>query len=74
MTVGPLTSDETRIRESFITLRELQNAIINQVSENIEKFTELSMGMSDDFEIAVEEGATMVRLGTALFGQRMAKI
>jgi len=74
MTVGPLTSDEKRIRESFITLRELQNSIINQVSDNVEKFTELSMGMSGDFVIAVEEGATMVRLGTALFGQRMVKV
>jgi len=73
MTVGPLTSDINRIRESFVTLRKLKESIKNQTANNIENFIELSMGMSGDFEIAVEEGATMVRLGTILFGQRMAK-
>lgn len=73
MTIGPLTSDIKRIRRAFIILRELRNSIKNQLKKNIDKFTELSMGMSGDFEIAVEEGATMVRLGTVLFGQRMAK-
>ncbi len=73
MTIGPLTSDIKRIRRAFITLRELRNSIKNQLIKNVDKFTELSMGMSGDFEIAVEEGATMVRLGTVLFGQRMAK-
>ncbi len=70
MTVGPLTSDIKRTRGAFINLCELHNSIKNQLTKNIEKFTELSMGMSGDFEIAVEEGATMVRLGTVLFGQR----
>ena len=70
MTVGPLTSDNTRIRDSFITLRELHNSIKKQIPKNVDKFTELSMGMSGDFEIAVEESATMIRLGTVLFGQR----
>ena len=70
MTVGPLSLDNQKVREAFITLRELHESIKNQVTKNVEKFTELSMGMSGDFEIAVEEGATMVRLGTVLFGQR----
>ena len=73
MTIGPLTLDKNRIREAFITLREIYNAIKMQLTNNVDKFTELSMGMSSDFEIAVEEGTTMVRLGTVLFGQRMAK-
>ena len=73
MTVGPLTSDINRIREAFITLRKLKESIKNQLPNNIEKFTELSMGMSGDFGIAVEEGATMIRLGTVLFGRRMVK-
>ena len=64
MTVGPLTSDKEKIRNSFIQLRELKDTI-NQPGVN-----ELSMGMSGDYEIAVEEGSTMVRLGTALFGVR----
>ena len=73
MTIGPLTTDTSRIREAFITLRELQNSIKNQLTKNVDQFTELSMGMSGDFEIAVEEGATMVRLGTVLFGHRTTK-
>ena len=64
MTVGPLTTDKKKIRNSFIQLRELKDTI-NQPGLN-----ELSMGMSGDYEIAVEEGSTMVRLGSALFGLR----
>ena len=73
MTIGPLTTDTSRIREAFITLRELQNSIKKQLTKNVDQFTELSMGMSGDFEIAVEGGATMVRLGTVLFGHRTTK-
>ena len=68
MTVGPLTEDKKKIRESFIQLRELKNAINRSINQT--KLRELSMGMSGDYEIAVEEGSTMVRLGTALFGER----
>ena len=64
MTVGPLTIDKEKIRNSFIQLRELKNTM------NQPGLKELSMGMSGDYEIAVEEGSTMVRLGTALFGMR----
>jgi len=64
MTVGPLTTDKEKIRNSFIQLRELKDAM------NQPGLKELSMGMSGDYEIAVEEGSTMVRLGTALFGMR----
>ena len=69
MTIGPLTSDEKAIRASFIALRELLEEI-NKQSTGGKKLTELSMGMSGDFEVAVEEGASMVRLGTILFGPR----
>ena len=68
MTMAPFTGDRTQIRKSFASLREL--------SEHMQKrfpffcFTELSMGMSGDFEIAVEEGSTMVRVGTSIFGTR----
>jgi len=68
MTMAPFTEDCTQIRKSFASLREL--------SERMQKrfpffcFTELSMGMSGDFEIAVEEGSTMVRVGTSIFGTR----
>jgi pyridoxal phosphate enzyme (YggS family) len=69
MTVGPHTKDEDKIRKSFNDLRELSHSL-NQQSNDKSKLRELSMGMSGDYELAVEEGSTMVRLGTALFGLR----
>ena len=66
MTVGPLTEDPDRIRASFAALR----TVFDDLRAGRPGFDVLSMGMSSDFEIAVEEGATLVRLGTALFGQR----
>jgi len=64
MTIGPHTDDRKKIRNSFKTLRRIKQLINNP------RLKELSMGMSGDFEIAVEEGSTMVRLGTVLFGNR----
>ena len=66
MTLGPLTEDPAAIRASFRMLRELLDA----VREEIPDASVLSMGMSGDFEIAIEEGATHIRVGTALFGSR----
>ena len=68
MTVGPFTSEQERIRRAFAGLRELFEKLRREHPEL--GFDTLSMGMSGDFEIAVEEGATMVRLGTVLFGPR----
>ena len=68
MTVGPLTTDKEKIRDSFIQLRALRKKINQSVIQS--DMLELSMGMSGDYEIAVEEGSTMIRLGTALFGER----
>ncbi|MEA2095718.1 MAG: YggS family pyridoxal phosphate-dependent enzyme [Candidatus Cloacimonadota bacterium] len=69
MTVGIFTSDEKLIRKCFIKLRELFNEIKTAEISNVEmKF--LSMGMTNDFEIAIEEGANLVRIGTAIFGTR----
>lgn len=61
MTIPPMSEDPERTRPYFRQLRELRDGL---------KLTELSMGMSDDYQIALEEGATMVRLGTLLFGTR----
>ena len=61
MTMAPQVEDPEATRPVFRTLRELAAA---------NGLTELSMGMTEDFEIAVEEGATMVRLGRAIFGHR----
>jgi pyridoxal phosphate enzyme (YggS family) len=68
MTVGPLTDDGTVQRRTFRALRELRDAL----QEEGVWLPALSMGMSGDYGIAVEEGATMLRLGTALFGPRRA--
>ena len=61
MTIAPLVSDPEEVRPVFRRLRELGNSL---------RLKHLSMGMSDDFEVAVEEGATMVRIGRAIFGKR----
>ena len=67
MTMAPLTDDEEEIRTCFRKLKELQVMIQKMMLPNA-PCTELSMGMSNDYEIAIEEGATMVRIGTALVG------
>lgn len=67
MTMAPNTKDELVIRDSFKTLKKLQGEIQN-LNLDYAPCTELSMGMSNDFQIAVEEGSTMVRIGTALVG------
>jgi PLP dependent protein len=68
MTVGPLSDDEERIRASFASLRTLFQEI--RAGGGLSAFDTLSMGMSGDFETAIEEGATLIRVGTALFGAR----
>lgn len=60
--------DQAAARESFRTLRELRDRL--RAAPGGVDVSELSMGMSDDFEIAIEEGATIVRIGTAIFGPR----
>lgn len=66
MTMAAFDADERDLRRTFTLLRALRDAATAAGHD----LPELSMGMSDDFEVAVEEGATMVRLGTALFGAR----
>ena len=68
MTVGPMTTDKERIRGAFKKLKELQADLNNRLGHS--QLKELSMGMSGDYQIAVEEGSTMVRIGRALFGAR----
>jgi pyridoxal phosphate enzyme (YggS family) len=68
MTLPPASEDPESNRPYFAQLRQLRDELRNV--EGLEKIRELSMGMSRDFEIAVEEGATYVRVGTALFGAR----
>ena len=67
MTVGRLAASPEAARPTFVALREL-SAKLRQAMPGLG--AELSMGMSDDFEVAVEEGSTVVRVGRALFGER----
>jgi PLP dependent protein len=67
MTMAPYTDDEPLLRRTFTAVRELGEACAGVPGYGV---GHLSMGMSNDFEIAVEEGSTMVRLGTILFGER----
>lgn len=71
MTVGPLTKDESKIRASFRLLRTVQEKL-KALYPDLD-WQELSMGMSDDYPIAIQEGATLLRIGRAVFGERVEK-
>lgn len=66
MTVLPYLDDSKKLRNYFKEMKKL----FDQLSKNVIQLNELSMGMTNDYQIAVEEGATIVRVGTALFGER----
>ena len=68
MTMAPIVSDPEETRPVFRRLRELRDRLVEELP--FTDWAELSMGMTDDFEVAIEEGATMVRLGRAIFGPR----
>lgn len=68
MTVGPLSDDPEKIRNAFGRLRVLKEELEEKL--DLPEPLGLSMGMSDDYPIAIEEGATVIRIGTALFGPR----
>ena len=69
MTIGPFLPDPEASRPMFRTLRHLRDRG-NQLKQRNVSMTHLSMGMTGDFEVAIEEGATLVRIGTAIFGER----
>ncbi len=69
MTIAPAVADPEEARPAFATLRALRDRL---QAETGVALPELSMGMSHDFEVAVEEGATLVRVGRAIFGDRLA--
>ena len=68
MTMAPYTEDTYRIGKSFSMLYNLYTKLARHMKKD--SFTELSMGMTGDFEIAIEEGSTIVRIGTGIFGPR----
>jgi hypothetical protein len=66
MTVLPYLDKSEKLRSYFKDMKNL----FDQLSSNVIQLKELSMGMTNDYQIAVEEGATIVRVGTAIFGER----
>jgi uncharacterized pyridoxal phosphate-containing UPF0001 family protein len=70
MTIPPFLDDPEQLRPYFSRLRGLRDDLVRRLNLPLPV---LSMGMSHDFEIAIEEGATEIRIGTALFGERAPK-
>lgn len=71
MTMAPFVADPETVRPVFGSLRALLDALRERFPRHA--WSHLSMGMTDDFEVAIEEGATMVRIGRAIFGQRRTR-
>lgn len=70
MTIGLFSAEEKKVRKCFRLLKTIQQQVIEENIPNVE-MTQLSMGMSGDLEVAIEEGATIIRVGTAIFGERI---
>ena len=68
MTLGPGSQKEQETRKSFSLLKNIKETLNNKMGN--QQISTLSMGMSNDFTIAIEEGSNMLRLGTVLFGPR----
>jgi len=71
MTLALFSDDVAKVRPCFVRLRELRDRLLQSAPDGV-AMDELSMGMSGDFELAIEEGATIVRVGQAIFGARKA--
>lgn len=69
MTLAIFSPDHNRVRECFIKMRQLREMLRQEAPTGL-SFNELSMGMSGDYDVAIEEGATVVRVGQAIFGER----
>lgn len=70
MGIATYTEDEEVIRQEFRRLKEIFDVLKKQYFQGKKEFSQISMGMSGDYRIAIEEGSTMVRIGSALFGAR----
>ena len=68
MTIAPFTDNENKIRNSFKLLAKIKEDLHSEIGRD--QHLELSMGMSQDYEIAIEEGSTMIRVGSSIFGPR----
>ncbi|MBL7826455.1 MAG: YggS family pyridoxal phosphate-dependent enzyme [Saprospiraceae bacterium] len=74
MGMATFTDDKTLVRNEFKTLKTIFTHLKQTYFKDSDFFTEISMGMSDDWEIAVEEGSTMIRIGSLIFGNRSYNI
>ena len=72
MLLPPWFDDPEQARPYFRRLRELRDRLVEDGIDGA-RLRELSMGMSHDFEVAIQEGATLVRVGTAIFGKRIVR-
>ena len=70
MTIAPYVEDMEENRQYFAQLRELSVDLFGKNTDN-KRGVELSMGMSGDYPVALEEGATMIRVGSSIFGERI---
>ena len=73
MTIGAFLPDPEAVRPMFVLLRQLRDKITAQQFPKVE-MDNLSMGMTNDFEVAIEEGANLIRVGTAIFGERAENV
>lgn len=70
MGMATYTENQEQIRNEFKLLNTIFKTLKNEYFSELKKFTEISMGMSDDYQIAVEEGSTLIRVGSRIFGER----
>jgi pyridoxal phosphate enzyme (YggS family) len=70
MGMATYTDDDEQIRNEFKMLNSIFNTLKKEYFSEVKRFTEISMGMSDDYHIAVEEGSTLIRVGSKIFGER----
>jgi uncharacterized pyridoxal phosphate-containing UPF0001 family protein len=71
MGMATFTEDMSCVRNEFKNLKNIFNLLRTKYFQNNQNFSEISMGMSDDFQVAVEEGSTLVRIGSKIFGERI---
>jgi len=74
MGMATFTDDMNRVRSEFIYLRSVFEELKERYFNDKDDFCEISMGMSGDYKVALEEGSTMVRIGTSVFGARYCKM
>jgi pyridoxal phosphate enzyme (YggS family) len=70
MGMATYTDNVQQVRNEFKMLKAIFNTLKNEYFSGVKKFNEISMGMSDDYQVAIEEGSTMIRVGSKIFGER----